>query len=354
MEFLKQPASMGMCGDLGSNWRKFKNNFSLYSIATGCKEKAKEVQAAVLLHCLGEEANEVLETLDLTKTIEICRVAEQTEQYIKDQLRFYDGKLEHDWYETLYIPASGKYLKFKLDTGAHVNVILENIWRILKIGSLKKIKLNITNYGGQTLDVVGSYNLRVVFNECVNISEIEAKVLEKQKKTFVCNTCKSEVNNTSKNEKEKNIQTGQKKGKDKETPKQLGKPVAAMDGCLSELTSRVKELRIEIAEMKESLNFLNELLESERVRNQVLSEMVGELRAENVDLKRDVSYMTSYVNSTEYQKIKNNLAIAGLCKNGNEDLNSMKLNVLSVLKTIVNSVQAEDINEVKLSKTKND
>ncbi|KAG5877003.1 hypothetical protein JTB14_020657 [Gonioctena quinquepunctata] len=66
MEFLKQPASMGMCGDLGSNWRKFKNNFSLYSIATGCKEKAKEVQAAVLLHCLGEEANEVLETLDLT------------------------------------------------------------------------------------------------------------------------------------------------------------------------------------------------------------------------------------------------------------------------------------------------
>ncbi|KAG5883266.1 hypothetical protein JTB14_024241 [Gonioctena quinquepunctata] len=66
MEFLKQPASMGMCGDLGSNWRKFENNFSLYSIPTGCKEKAKEVQAAVLLHCLGEEANEVLETLDLT------------------------------------------------------------------------------------------------------------------------------------------------------------------------------------------------------------------------------------------------------------------------------------------------
>ncbi|KAG5870574.1 hypothetical protein JTB14_029721 [Gonioctena quinquepunctata] len=57
---------MSMCGDLGSNWRKFKNNFSLYSIATGCKEKAKEVQAAVLLHCLGKEANEVLDTMDLT------------------------------------------------------------------------------------------------------------------------------------------------------------------------------------------------------------------------------------------------------------------------------------------------
>ncbi|KAG5871032.1 hypothetical protein JTB14_010583 [Gonioctena quinquepunctata] len=52
MEFLKQPASMSMCGDLGSNWRKFR--------------KKKEVQAAVLLHCLGEEANEVLETLYLT------------------------------------------------------------------------------------------------------------------------------------------------------------------------------------------------------------------------------------------------------------------------------------------------
>ncbi|KAG5886231.1 hypothetical protein JTB14_029831 [Gonioctena quinquepunctata] len=134
----------------------------------------------------------------------------------------------------------------------------------------------------------------------------------------------------------------------------MGKPVEAMDGCLSELTSLVKELRIEIAEMKASLNFFNELLESERVRNQVLSEMVGELRAENVDHKRDVSYMTSYVDSIKYQKIKNNLGIAGLCKNGNEDLNSIKLNVLSVLKTIDNSVQAEDINEVKLSKTKND
>ncbi|KAG5870812.1 hypothetical protein JTB14_004638 [Gonioctena quinquepunctata] len=64
MEFLKQPASMGMCGNLGSNWWKFKKYFSLYSIATGCEEKAREVQAAVLLHCLGEEANEVLETLN--------------------------------------------------------------------------------------------------------------------------------------------------------------------------------------------------------------------------------------------------------------------------------------------------
>ncbi|KAG5887510.1 hypothetical protein JTB14_036233 [Gonioctena quinquepunctata] len=356
MEFLKQPASMGMCGDLGSNWRKFKNNFSLYSIATGCKEKAKEVQAAVLLHCLGEEANEVLETLDLTandrtdpakiikqldvhflpksnpsvethkfnsrnqlygesfenflaelkkiardcefgtfkdrlikdrivsgirdqkvkdrllretnldltKTIEICRVAEQTEQYIKvmtdktenlevseihEKNRFTnvnensmyarrqkekrkaqknyvpgeyrrqlnmnssgrDDKREqatrtaneiqdvsnkhsrtsdggsHDSYESncgkcglkhryRKCPAfgkqsSGKYLKFKLDTGAHVNVIPENIWRILKLGSLKKIKLNITNYGGQTLDVVGSYNLRVVFNDFMPVKK---------------------------------------------------------------------------------------------------------------------------------------------------------------------------------------
>ncbi|KAG5895294.1 hypothetical protein JTB14_029127 [Gonioctena quinquepunctata] len=61
---------------------------------------------------------------------------------------------EHNWYETLYIPACGKYSKFKLDTGAHVDVIPGNIWRILKIGSLKKIKLNITNYKGQTLRVV--------------------------------------------------------------------------------------------------------------------------------------------------------------------------------------------------------
>lgn len=66
MEFLKQPSPMCMAGDLSSNWKKFKNNYSLYATASGCTARDAEVQAADLLHCIGEEAREIMDTLGLT------------------------------------------------------------------------------------------------------------------------------------------------------------------------------------------------------------------------------------------------------------------------------------------------
>lgn len=56
-----------MCieGDTAVNWKKFKSTYEIYIVATGCSEKSNEIQAAVLLHCLGNEANDILETLDL-------------------------------------------------------------------------------------------------------------------------------------------------------------------------------------------------------------------------------------------------------------------------------------------------
>ncbi|KAK5644833.1 hypothetical protein RI129_006133 [Pyrocoelia pectoralis] len=67
MENLKQPKPMQLEGNQGMNWKKFKNNFELFSVATGCSEKSKKVQAAVLLHCIGEETLEIIETLGLTE-----------------------------------------------------------------------------------------------------------------------------------------------------------------------------------------------------------------------------------------------------------------------------------------------
>lgn len=67
MEFLKQPKAMCLEGDVGENWKKNKNNFELYAVATGCKHRGKNVHAAVLLHCLGEQAYEIFEVLEVSK-----------------------------------------------------------------------------------------------------------------------------------------------------------------------------------------------------------------------------------------------------------------------------------------------
>ncbi|KAK9746375.1 hypothetical protein QE152_g6141 [Popillia japonica] len=57
---------MVMTGDLAANWRKFRNNYETFMIATGANKKAVEVQAAVLTHCMGEEVRSILDTLDIS------------------------------------------------------------------------------------------------------------------------------------------------------------------------------------------------------------------------------------------------------------------------------------------------
>ncbi|RZC37661.1 hypothetical protein BDFB_002824, partial [Asbolus verrucosus] len=45
---------------------KFKENYQLYVTASGCYARDKPVQAAVLLHCVGEEPREIIKTLELS------------------------------------------------------------------------------------------------------------------------------------------------------------------------------------------------------------------------------------------------------------------------------------------------
>lgn len=67
MEFLTQPKSMVMEGDIADNWRRFKADYEIYTKASGVSEKTKAVQAAVLLHCIGRDAREIFKTFDLTE-----------------------------------------------------------------------------------------------------------------------------------------------------------------------------------------------------------------------------------------------------------------------------------------------
>ncbi|XP_018372980.1 PREDICTED: uncharacterized protein LOC108767548 [Trachymyrmex cornetzi] len=67
MEFLKQPKPMDWGGDQALNWKKFKKSFELYLVATGASKKAEEIKAAILMHCIGEQAVDVIDTLGLTE-----------------------------------------------------------------------------------------------------------------------------------------------------------------------------------------------------------------------------------------------------------------------------------------------
>ncbi|KAB0797603.1 hypothetical protein PPYR_08596 [Photinus pyralis] len=68
METLTQPKPMSMSGDLGKNWKIFKEDFNIYLLATGGTEKSRKVQAAILMHCMGRDAKEVLNTLEVSDT----------------------------------------------------------------------------------------------------------------------------------------------------------------------------------------------------------------------------------------------------------------------------------------------
>lgn len=47
-------------------WKKWKQLFEIYRIASGTNKMDDEVQVAVLLHCMGEACVDVYDTLELT------------------------------------------------------------------------------------------------------------------------------------------------------------------------------------------------------------------------------------------------------------------------------------------------
>ena len=62
MDQLKPPEKLLFEGNLAEKWRKWKQGFELYCIASGADKKSEKLQAALLLHVIGEEAREVYNT----------------------------------------------------------------------------------------------------------------------------------------------------------------------------------------------------------------------------------------------------------------------------------------------------
>lgn len=64
---LKPPPPLNFDGNISENWKKWIKRFNIYIKATGNSQKPDEMKIAILLHVLGEEAQERFETFDLTE-----------------------------------------------------------------------------------------------------------------------------------------------------------------------------------------------------------------------------------------------------------------------------------------------
>ena len=67
MENLNIPKSLSLSGDIASNWKKWRQSFELYMIASGGAAKEEKIKVALLLHVLGEEALEIYNSFDMTE-----------------------------------------------------------------------------------------------------------------------------------------------------------------------------------------------------------------------------------------------------------------------------------------------
>ncbi|KAJ8412539.1 hypothetical protein AAFF_G00128750 [Aldrovandia affinis] len=65
MESLTPPPPLSLSGNLAENWRKWEQRLNLYFVASGLTDKSEERKIAVMLHCVGEDALEIYNALNV-------------------------------------------------------------------------------------------------------------------------------------------------------------------------------------------------------------------------------------------------------------------------------------------------
>ncbi|CAB3985329.1 Hypothetical predicted protein [Paramuricea clavata] len=68
MEHMKPMGPLKMDGNVAENWRKWRQRWNLYAKASGAERKDEEIQCAIFLHTIGEEALEIYDTFTFTET----------------------------------------------------------------------------------------------------------------------------------------------------------------------------------------------------------------------------------------------------------------------------------------------
>ena len=84
LDKLQPPSALVLTGNLAENWRRFKQLFEIYEIASGLARKYGKVRAMTLLHVAGSESLEVYNTFqwdEADNNQKVDKMMEKVERY---------------------------------------------------------------------------------------------------------------------------------------------------------------------------------------------------------------------------------------------------------------------------------
>ena len=84
MHKLQPPSALALTGNLAENWRRFKQQFEIYEIASGLARKDGKFRAMTLPHVAGSEALEVYNTFQWDEdddNTKVVKIMEKFERY---------------------------------------------------------------------------------------------------------------------------------------------------------------------------------------------------------------------------------------------------------------------------------
>lgn len=204
---------------------------------------------------------------------------------------------------------------------------------------------------------------------CVRLSEAEARVMYEQKVSWSCDKCslghtsQASTEFTLSNQDRRNsiyqqnsdvvtsLGTGQggrigdrfaltshnrrltmhqEKNDDDETLRSI----------ILDLRTEVRSLKDDVFSIKESLDFVNSMYESQKKTTKVLADMIDEIKKENISLRADVTTLRNKLHGIETEKNGKKLLINGAYSMTDND-NIIKMKTLKVLKFVTGDAVTE-------------
>ncbi|XP_065888776.1 uncharacterized protein [Dysidea avara] len=81
MDKLSPPEALNLDRNIANNWRRWKQRFEIFSLASGLSGKDAQIQAATFLHVAGTEALEVYNTFTWESDDDKSKVDKITEKF---------------------------------------------------------------------------------------------------------------------------------------------------------------------------------------------------------------------------------------------------------------------------------
>ncbi|KAL4154002.1 hypothetical protein QTP88_001835 [Uroleucon formosanum] len=104
----KLPPEVNFCGNLSEVWKRWKQTYDVYVLATSTNTLPNEQQVAILLNLMDDQGIELHNTFNLFATVKVSEVIEQFEKYcnprkniVYERFKFFNAKQKPDQSNTL-------------------------------------------------------------------------------------------------------------------------------------------------------------------------------------------------------------------------------------------------------------